>query len=131
MSTRDGAGQTILVVEDDPITREGLTVILERAGYRVVAAKDGREALAHLRAKPPPGLMLLDLMLPVEDGWLLLDRRRRELALAAVPVVLVTAFGDGDPDWATPFDVAGYLVKPVDVNALLAEVRRCCAQKPV
>jgi CheY-like chemotaxis protein len=117
--------KTILIVEDDTIVREGLAAILKRAGYRTLAAANGREALDRLR-EGPVNLILLDMMLPVLNGWRLLERRRDHRALLAAPILIVTGFEDGSLEWAVALGAAGYLRKPVDVETLLAEVKRCC-----
>ncbi len=64
-----GVANDILVVEDDGLQREALTVLLEGEGYGVVTATDGCEALVQLRARPGFCLILLDMMMPVMDGW--------------------------------------------------------------
>src|SRR5207248_404280 len=68
-----GTGHEVLVVEDDTDLRQTLASILELEGYRVRAAKDGREALAMLRGGYRPSLLLVDLIMPVMDGWELCD----------------------------------------------------------
>jgi CheY-like chemotaxis protein len=128
MAAPQASGKTLLVVEDDAILREGLAVILGREGYRVLLAEDGRAALNRLREGPAPDLILLDMMLPVEDGWRLLERRQRDATFAAIPVLIVTALGVSSPEWATALGACGLLRKPVEIPELLAEVRRCCRQ---
>jgi CheY-like chemotaxis protein len=118
--------KTILVIEDDALFREGLTIILQREGYQVVATVNGREARDKLQDGTHPDLILLDMMLPVEDGWRLLDWRRQKPALASVPVVVVTGIRIGSPEWAASLGACGFLRKPVEVERLLAEVKRCC-----
>jgi CheY-like chemotaxis protein len=118
--------KSVLVVEDDAVFREGLAVVLRREGYRVILAEDGREAMDRLHEGPAPDLIVLDMMLPGEDGWRFLERRRQDQTLRGVPVLIVTALGVGSADWAASLGACGYLRKPVDVDVLLAEVRRCC-----
>src|SRR5262249_10918994 len=109
--------KTILIVEDNAVTREGLAVLLSRAGYATLTAKDGREALDTL-ARGAPDLMLLDMLLPVVDGWRILERRD-----TSVPVIVVTGT-ILSPEWAAEHGAAGFLKKPVEEAELLAEVRR-------
>jgi CheY-like chemotaxis protein len=114
-------GAAILVVEDDYAVREGLRGLLEEEGYRAVGAADGREALA--LASPPhetPGLILLDLKMPVMDGWQFLAEWRNRKPSAHCPVVLLSGLGfiQDAPG------VADFLSKPVDAGRLLACVRR-------
>jgi CheY-like chemotaxis protein len=117
---------TVLVVEDDEITRVGLTFLLRAAGRRVIAAADGRQALDYLERYPPPDLILLDLLMPVLDGWNFLGAVKDAPRLAAVPVVVMTA-ASRTRDWALASGCAGFLQKPFSAEELLAEVRRCLA----
>jgi CheY-like chemotaxis protein len=87
-----GTGQTLLMVEDDETARQGLAVVLEQAGYVVVTAANGREALTYLRHHLPP-LIRLDMMMPAADSWHFMRRRAQGAALASVPVLIMTAIG--------------------------------------
>jgi CheY-like chemotaxis protein len=109
--------KTILIVEDNAVTREGLAVILSRAGYATRTAKDGQEALDAL-ARGAPDLMLLDMLLPVVDGWRILQR-----GATSVPVIVVTGT-IVSREWAAEHGASGFLKKPVEEAELLAEVRR-------
>jgi two-component system, OmpR family, response regulator CpxR len=112
----------VLVVDDDPDIRETLRFVLEEAGYRVYSAENGREALAVLaEASPLPGLILLDLMMPVMSGDEMLRALKKVHALAQIPVMIVTASGAPMPPLAS-----GLLRKPVDLDALLRTVARSC-----
>ena len=125
MSSDTPAGETLLLVEDNEVVGEGLTVVLRRAGYAVALAGNGQEALSALRGGVRPDLILLDMLVPVVDGWRFLEQRRREPALAAIPVVLLTGLGVASPEWAISLGAAGLLRKPVATEELLREVRRC------
>jgi serine/threonine protein kinase len=109
----------VLVVDDDPAARDSLRKLLEREGYTVATAADGREALARLRAFPLPDLILLDLLMPVMDGWEFLREQRHDPALASVPVVVISgtdpAPGSGLPE---------FLRKPLAPDRLVGAVRR-------
>lgn len=110
----------LLVIDDDHDTRVLLRDLLERAGYVVHTAANGREALSMVRKlDPKPRLILLDLQMPVMDGWQFLGELRREAALAGIPVGVQSA----DHDRTLPEGVAFALGKPVDADALLALVR--------
>jgi CheY-like chemotaxis protein len=112
----------ILVVEDNAAARDALAALLEAEGYAVACAADGREALDHLRGPDRPCLILLDLAMPVMDGWEFLARQRRSPSLAHIPVILVSAEGDL-PRLATSLGVAGYFPKPVEADGLLRAIR--------
>ena len=109
----------ILVVDDDTDIRETLRAALVEAGYEVVVAADGREAMRSL--SPRPALMLLDLMMPGLDGWELLDELRRTAPLASIPVCVLSAISSHAPP-AT----AAVLQKPITLDQLLATVTRLC-----
>jgi DNA-binding response OmpR family regulator len=111
----------VLVVEDDTNIADVLVAALEDEGYTVRAAGDGRQALDVLRTWPP-SIVLLDLMLPVLDGWGLLEQWQREGLAREARVVVVSAarnpplVGDAHPS------VAAVIRKPFDLNRVLATV---------
>jgi CheY-like chemotaxis protein len=112
----------VLVVDDDPDIRETLRFVLEDAGYRVYVAENGQDALEVLSsAEPLPGLILLDLMMPIMSGDEMLKALKRVHALAEIPVTIVTASGAPMPPLAS-----GLLKKPVDLDLLLRVVARSC-----
>lgn len=113
--------KTILVVEDDLAIRESLIELLEQEGYASVAAANGQQALEQLRRPLAIDLILLDLMMPIMDGRIFLQRLRAEhsTTLRDVPVVLLTAAGDR----ATDVDgVSTIIKKPIDVDHLLKTI---------
>jgi len=79
METQPVGKKTVLIVEDNAIAREGMGVVLRRAGYEFVAFPEGKEALDYLGSNPPPDVILLDMMIPHPglDGWRFLERRKR------------------------------------------------------
>lgn len=110
----------VLLVDDDAELREMLREMLEAAGYDVYCASNGKEALDLLhRADPPPGLILLDLMMPIMTGEEMLAALKQVHALAAIPVTIVSGHD-------TPPKGAPYLKKPVDFGALLGVVQKTC-----
>jgi len=117
---------SVLVVEDDREQRESLCAMLDLEGFSHVEAANGREALDYLNASPAPCLVLLDLEMPVMNGW---DFRLEQLAdarLARIPVVVVTANDEG---LAKLFPgVEGFLWKPLKFEKLLAILDRSCAR---
>src|SRR4051794_36894212 len=86
------ACQTILIVEDDEAIRETMQLALEMRGYGVITAGNGKEGLDALTAKQRPCLILLDLMMPVMDGWGFLGEIEQDPSLGRIPVVVVPAF---------------------------------------
>src|SRR4051812_3367595 len=113
----------ILIVEDEEAIRETLKLALELAGYSVTTAANGQEGLDALRAMGPPRLILLDLMMPVMDGWTFAERLRADAVLASIPVVVVTAFAEK----AGSLKLArGFIKKPIDFESLLRMVERFC-----
>lgn len=112
----------VLVVDDDVDIREALSDTLEHRGYAVVTARNGREALDFLRSRRPPAVILLDLMMPVMDGYEFLEARQSDPALSAIPVVIISA-GQG-VDRARLGTSAPVLSKPVRLAELLATFRQ-------
>jgi CheY-like chemotaxis protein len=116
----------VLLVEDDRDALDALAVILEDAGYEVLRAGDGAEALGQLGDRQGRvNLILLDLMMPVMNGW---DFRRKQKAIPAVagiPVVLMSA-GARLTAATGELDAVGYVSKPVEVDDLLDTVKRHC-----
>jgi CheY-like chemotaxis protein len=120
-SRRDA--ETVLIVDDDPEVREALGRLLEDDGWAVTTAADGQEALARLQQAPPPALILLDLMLPVMDGFEFRVRQLEDPQTAGIPVIVFSA--GRDPDKLAGLRAAASLTKPIDPDALLAIVARC------
>ena len=118
----------ILVVEDDPDVRDALRLVLEQAGYSVVCAAEGREALDRLR-DCAPSLILLDLMLPVMDGFEFRVQQLQDPAIAGIPVIVFSCGADIQEKVA-PMRVAACLRKPVDVDALLDLIRVLAGAHP-
>ncbi len=110
-----GESRLILVVEDNDLALEALTTILVPEGYRVVLATNGEEALDHLLGGLRPDLILLDMLMPVLDGWHFLER---------LPIVITTAT-NLTREWAEAHGCQGFLRKPIETDRLLEEARRC------
>lgn len=113
--------RSVLIVEDDADVRETMAGVLETEGFDVHAAREGREALALLRAGVRPDVILLDLMMPGMNGWQLRAEIDRERELAAIPIIVVSAMDPG-PDRDRALRAAGYLKKPFNLSALLEAV---------
>jgi CheY-like chemotaxis protein len=119
----------VLVVDDDGDVRDVLREVLEENGYLVRTAGDGREALAVLRREPRTSLILLDVMMPVMDGWEFRAEQVQDAAIADIPVVVITAVGDAD-EKAKAMAAAGALRKPVRLKDLLAAVAAFSSAPP-
>jgi CheY-like chemotaxis protein len=112
----------ILLVEDDALTRDALTMVLEGAGYTVEQAANGLAALRRLRSAPRPALIVLDMVMPVMNGWEFIWRQQEEPDLAGIPVVVFTAAYEAVPRAAAQLHVARVLAKPVDCLETLAAI---------
>jgi CheY-like chemotaxis protein len=114
----------LLVVEDDPLTRESVCEMLSEAGYPVATATNGAEALLHLRSNPPPCLILLDLMMPVMTGQEFRFEQLKDPDLARIPVIIVSAVDTGD--LLQKLRAEDCLPKPFRMGQLLESVSRYC-----
>lgn len=117
-------GKTILIVEDDESIRESLQQLLELEGYTVFTANNGKDALTHLGANGKPSLILLDLMMPVMDGWEFLKAHHADPKIADIPVVVTSAV----PGAANNVKATGFIKKPIEIEPLLKTVQRYCGQ---
>src|SRR3989442_937868 len=115
----------VLVVEDNCDVREALAEILEQSAYVVVQAGDGREAIQLLKAGLRPGLILLDVMMPVMNGWQFRAEQLRDDQLAGIPTVICSAL-EAVPIIGPSRGIVGCLPKPIDIDALLAIANRYC-----
>jgi len=113
----------VLIVEDDEDLREMMAQMLTLEGYEAATAANGREALEYLQEAQTPEVILLDLMMPVMDGWEFRRRQQADPALARVPVIVLSAL---DPSRAAGVDAVAFLKKPLDFDHLLALVRTYC-----
>jgi CheY-like chemotaxis protein len=114
---------SVLLVEDDADTRSVMQTVIQRSGFAVETAADGREALDQLRSDLKPAVILLDLMMPRMDGWQFRAEQRQDPALADIPVVLVSATHDLH-EQADALGADGYLQKPVIFEELLNLLHR-------
>lgn len=125
MCSRDGHRKRVLLVDDDEGFRSIVAELLEGFGYEVLAAENGLEALDLLHGGASPCVILLDLMMPKMNGWELLDRMRREPALAQIPVAVLSGVDDLRAKVAA-LGVSASLRKPVDLDTLLGVIERHC-----
>ncbi len=121
-----GTRRTVLVVEDDPDALGVISTIIEDAGYEVMRAHNGREALAQLDATQGRcDLILLDLLMPVMNGWDFRRRQRETPAFASIPVFLMSA-GAHLAVVRDELQASGCVAKPVDAAEILDVVKRHC-----
>ena len=109
--------KTILVVDDEPDIRFTLADILNALGYTVRVASNGREALENIRTYGAPSIIVLDLMMPVMDGYQFCSEQDRDPKLAKIPVVVITAGTTIRRDELKPF---GVVPKPIRLPLLCA-----------
>jgi CheY-like chemotaxis protein len=109
----------LLVVDDDPAILAFVQLALEDAGYEVMVATDGADALQAIRQRRP-GLILLDMRMPGMNGWEFVDAYRQEPSPRA-PILIMSAGRDTIP---AEIDAAGWLGKPFDLDQLLGLVRQ-------
>ncbi len=120
----DKLDEYILIVEDNPDSRETLAMVIESMGYSVSTAANGREALEYLRSHSLPCLILLDLMMPVMDGWEFRNLQRQDPTLASIPILIVSAVND--PAQINAVDAVDYVKKPIDFKLLSQRVEEYC-----
>jgi CheY-like chemotaxis protein len=114
---------SVLVVDDDDAVRHMIVLLLRSHGYETETASDGAQALARMRQRRP-SLVLLDISMPIMDGWEFRKHQLDDPALADIPVICMTAM-------VHPEDVertlgVPCLGKPVDFSALIRAVVKCC-----
>ena len=116
--------KTILLVEDNYDNRSIYRLILEHGGYQVIEAQDGRTAV-ELARQLNPDLILMDISIPVIDGWKATQMLKAEPETRAIPIVALTAHAlVSDREMASRVGCDGYLAKPVEPRFVLEEVRR-------
>jgi len=115
---------SVLIVEDDRDTREMLERFLELEGYRVRTAENGQRALEELERDAQACVILLDLMMPVMNGWQFREAQVRNPKAAKIPVVVVSAAGARDQ--IPRIEADGWISKPVDFDRLLQTIGPLC-----
>ena len=121
--------QTILLVEDNEMNRDMLLRRLERKGYRVITAKDGAEGY-YLARSQPPDIILMDISLPVMNGWELTRRLKSEAATRQIPIIALTAHALAtDRAKALEAGCDDYDTKPVDFTKLQIKIEKLISGK--
>ena len=113
---------TILLVEDNEMNRDMLVRRLQRAGYRVATAGDGEEALIAMREQQP-AVVLMDMNLPIKDGWTACREAQQDASIAVIPIIALTAHAmEEDKHRAIEAGCSDYATKPVDFPDLLTKI---------
>jgi CheY-like chemotaxis protein len=110
----------ILIVEDDVNIREVLKLALDFEGYDVVTAQNGKEGLEALEKNPSAGLILLDLMMPVMNGWEFVDELKSRNQFQHFPIIVVSAYSER----AKTIDCTDFVLKPLELDNLLDSVKK-------
>jgi CheY-like chemotaxis protein len=113
----------ILIIEDDQSIRELLVELLESEGYSVAQATHGAEGLSYLVNNPNPDLILMDLMMPVMDGYGFRAEQMKNSKWSTIPVVVMSAEAAAR-EKLKPYAVTAFLSKPVELEAILDAVER-------
>ncbi len=111
----------ILVVEDDTSIRELLVELLESEGYEVSSAVNGLEGIRHLQNNPKPDLILVDLMMPVMDGYTFRTEQLKNDLWSTIPTVVMSAEANAKEKMKS-FNITAFLSKPVDLDTILKTV---------
>ena len=114
----------ILLIDDNPVAREAISMLLAGSGYCVALAHNGADALHRLREHRRPDLIVLDLAMPVLDGHEFRRRQQQDAALASIPILVLSGSERAEEE-AAALGAAGCLHKPVDPGRLLDAIRRC------
>ena len=122
LNSQHSGSNVVLVVDDDPDILEALSEILEAEGFEIRRARNGKEALERLEPDPPQ-LILLDLMMPVMDGWEFAQRLKQRPRVSSIPIIVLSADRNVS-NKAAEIGAVGHLAKPFELNDLLDMVRR-------
>lgn len=115
----------VIIVEDDDAIRDSIFEALEMEGYQVRSFRNGKEAIEGLKGNAQPCLILLDLMMPVMDGWQFMEERKHlPDTYAAIPVFIVSAIADQRK--IEEVGAQGYIKKPMELDVLFKIVEKYC-----
>ena len=119
------AKNLILLVEDDESIRTDLSALLEMEGFKVYAAENGQAAVKLLESAPlNPSLILLDIMMPVMDGWQFREAQLQMHEASSIPVIVMTADGHAS-EKATRMNAQGFIQKPIhSIDSFLKTIQR-------
>jgi CheY-like chemotaxis protein len=112
----------VLLVDDDGDLRRSLGEALEEAGYAVTASANGYDALVALQQQPRPDVILLDLLMPVMNGWQFCQAKKADPATAPIPVIAMSAAVSSDPRSPYFIEVDDFIAKPLELSELLIKL---------
>ena len=116
------SNQSILLVEDNEVNRDMLVRRLQRAGHKVTTAGDGESALQAMRQQQP-AVVLMDMNLPIKDGWTACREAQQDASIAGIPIIALTAHAmEEDKHRALEAGCSDYATKPVDFPDLLTKI---------
>src|SRR5689334_1963358 len=113
----------ILIIEDEKGIRESLQEVLEYEGFQVSTASHGREGLEMLESNLAPAIILLDLMMPVMNGWEFAEAVNKSPEYSSIPIIIVSAFADK----AEAINAKGIVKKPINLDQLLSLINEWAA----
>ena len=116
----------ILIIEDHELARRALATLLSTMGYEVVEAANGREALATLATEARPDAILLDLVMPIMDGWEFMKRQRLDWRLCTIPTIVISGVPSHDPR-CLEMPIVRLLPKPYTLEQLMAAIEAECS----
>ena len=122
----EGSNKLVMIVDDDRDVRDSVCEALEDHGYQTIGASHGKEALELLRSSAAkPCIIVLDMMMPVMDGWAFRAAQREDSTLSSIPVLVLTAHSSAS-ETAHEMGAVGFLRKPVSLQELLTAVEQAC-----
>jgi CheY-like chemotaxis protein len=118
----------VMVVEDDAMIRASLVELLEGEGYEVIGVENGQAAMNYLKSSEVlPGVILLDVMMPIMDGWQFRTQQLSDSKISKIPVIVVTADGNAQ-DKADVMSAQGWVNKPFKIDDILESVAKHMAE---
>ena len=118
--------QVILIIDDDERNIFALTAVMQSKGFQVRSAMDGEAGISIMRTVKEIDLVLMDIMMPVMDGYEAMQLIRKDLALKTIPIIALTANAmNGDKEKCMEAGATDYGAKPVDVRELMEIIKRC------
>ena len=116
----------VLVIEDHELARRALAALLSTMGYEVLEAANGLEALATLATEARPDAILLDLVMPIMDGWEFMKRQRLDWRLCTIPTIVISGVPSHDPR-CLEMPIVRLLPKPYTIEQLMAAIEAECS----